>query len=484
MAKYADVLQAQNDGLIHFWSMEESAGSLVADVIGGWGAQCYAENSLTPAEFDATVVSTPAGLGRDMSANWDGTYSDRGSIAVIRIDQAEQAPVLSEVAVRLRYFHRSSISDTYSVMSLGLFLLGRDSANIVYMEASSGSLFYGAGGNFGSLSDPFVDGQWYDIVITGDAASVEIYINGSLSATDAGSSTFEIYDPTDSTDSCFIGAGDSAGGAVYDNERVMDGIVQDFAIWNRKLTSQDVSDLYVAGTSEPLVADTSPITYDANIDATLEIEGQFSAQVNPAELLINAELPINFKASVFQDWVSRLPPAEIQEVYRLVITGDRDGLSDLAVGQISSWQATNQAQGRSVYLQAVIPAASDYLADIEARKNGDIAIQKGYRFSNGRTQYEEIIRTSFDSLRPDRGQRALTITVSGYMQGKPLSRGTRTLSEIRSISTSNGKRRVRCAIDLFLQPGMTVTALGDTFTADFINYYVTQADKFCEVSER
>jgi hypothetical protein len=137
-----------------------------------------------------------------------------------------------------------------------------------------------------------------------------------------------------------------------------------------------------------------------------------------------------------------------------------------------------------VYLQAVIPAAEQYLDGIEARQNGDLVIQKGYRLSNGQTQYDEIMRSGFDNLRPDRGQRALTITVSGYRQDKPLSKGARALTGIRSISTSNGKRRVRCNIDLFLQPGMTVTALNETFTADFINYYVTQADKFCEVSER
>jgi len=43
---------------------------------------------------------------------------------------------------------------------------------------------------------------------------------------------------------------------------------------------------------------------------------------------------------------------------------------------------------------------------------------------------------------------------------------------------------VRCDIDLFLQPGMTVTAMGETFRAGYINYYVSQTDKFCEVGER
>lgn len=186
----------------------------------------------------------------------------------------------------------------------------------------------------------------------------------------------------------------------------------------------------------------------------------------------------------YQDWLSVIPPIQLQEVYRLVITGTADGLSDLHIGGISSWQATNQSGGRSAYLQAVIPAADSIIDDIADRQNGFLVIQKGYRTSDGSTRYEEILRSRFDNLRPDRGQRALTVTVSGYMPGRSLFSGSRTLTGIRSISTQNGKRRVRCDVDLFLQPGMTVEALGDSFVASFINYYVSDSDKFCEVGER
>src|SRR5690554_5445638 len=186
----------------------------------------------------------------------------------------------------------------------------------------------------------------------------------------------------------------------------------------------------------------------------------------------------------YLDWLSVLPPISLQEVYRLVITGEADGLPDLHIGGISSWQATNQSGGRSSYLQAVIPAADSIIDDIADRKNGFLVIQKGYRTSDGSARYEEILRSRFDNLRPDRGQRALTVTVSGYMPGRPLFSGSRTLTGIRSISTQNGKRRVRCDVDLFLQPGMNVEALGDSFVASFINYYVSSADKFCEVGER
>ncbi|WP_396623090.1 hypothetical protein [Marinobacter sp. W-8] len=188
--------------------------------------------------------------------------------------------------------------------------------------------------------------------------------------------------------------------------------------------------------------------------------------------------------SGYQDWLSKIPAIQLQEVYRLVITGAADSLDDLHIGGISSWQATNQAGGRSSYVQAVIPAADRYLADIDARQNGELVIEKGYRLAGGVTRHEEILRAKFDMARPDQGRRSLTLMVSGYMRGKPLSSGSRTLTGVRMISKPNGKRRVTCDIDLFLQPGMTVTALNETFRADYINYYVTQADKFCEVGER
>src|SRR5690554_1311024 len=195
-------------------------------------------------------------------------------------------------------------------------------------------------------------------------------------------------------------------------------------------------------------------------------------------------LSLSAAGAGYQDWLSKIPPIQLQEVYRLVITGAADGLSDLHIGGISSWQATNQAGGRSSYVQAVIPAAEALLPDIQARQNGELVIQKGYKFSTGETRYEEVLRSRFDTLRPDRGQRALTVTVSGYLPGTAAFSGSRTLTGIRTISVQNAKRRVRCDIDLFLQPGMTVTAMGETFRAGYINYYVSQTDKFCEVGER
>lgn len=489
MAKYADLAAATSDGVVHYWPMDETAGTPVADLVGGWQARVYGDHysqpDLTPAEYDATAVTTPAGYGRYTGANWDGTAGNRSKLAPIRLDQSPLNAALSAITLRLRYYHTSRVADVNSSQSMTIAELGDYNNFGVILDVAYGEVYLSAGNvNTGAtvIADPFVVGQWHDVVIAGDGTSIDLYVNDTLIHSLSGATNFQIYNTGTYTDSSFFGAGPD--GNYYLVNSVVDGVYQDGCVWNRKLTPAEITALHTAGTAEPLITDTSPITYDATLDATLPIQADFSLQVDPALAVLDATFPITLRVATFQDWVARLPPLQLQEVYRLVITGAADGLPDLLIGGISSWQATNQAGGRSSYVQAVIPAADQYLDDISARQQGELVIQKGYRLGTGETQYDEIVRSRFDELRPDRGQRALTITVSGYTADKPLSSGSRTLTGVRSISTSNGQRRVRCSIDLFLQPGMTVTALNETFTADFINYYVNSGDKFCEVGER
>lgn len=143
----------------------------------------------------------------------------------------------------------------------------------------------------------------------------------------------------------------------------------------------------------------------------------------------------------------------------------------------------NQGE-RSNYLQAVIPAAADIISEISARSSGELIVSKGYRFDDGSERSEEILRSKFDNFRYDRGPRNFTVTVSGYAPANPSQKSTRTLKGVRSLSLNDGKLRARCDIDLFLKPGMTVEALGESFTASYINFFVSSADKFCEVSQR
>lgn len=217
--------------------------------------------------------------------------------------------------------------------------------------------------------------------------------------------------------------------------------------------------------------------------ATLGFDAEFVGFTPNQFGAIDANLGFAINVSGFQDWVSLIDPVKVQELYFLTITGAADGVSDIDF-KASSWQATNQAGARQSYLQAVIPAAADLIQSISDRQSGELVLYKGYRFSDGTVRKEEILRSKFDTFRYDRGHRSFTVTVSGYLGGKQSQNANRTLKGVRSISLTNGKHRVRSDIDLFLQPGMTVTADNVTFQADYISYYVSGADKFCEVSER
>ncbi|WP_375191794.1 RCC1 domain-containing protein [Marinobacter sp.] len=222
---------------------------------------------------------------------------------------------------------------------------------------------------------------------------------------------------------------------------------------------------------------------EGTITASVPFSALFQGEQvqNPGEITASVDFTASFTG--FDNWIDRLDPIQLQELYLLTITGAANGLNDLDLS-ISSWQATNQAGTRQSYLQAVIPAAVDLIDEIEARQDGELILKKGFRFSDGTVRAEEILRSNFDTFRYDRGPSSFSVTVSGYLGGKQSQNASRTLKGVRSINLTNGKYRVRADIDLFLQPGMTVTADNVTLKADFINYYVSDADKFCEVSER
>ena len=212
---------------------------------------------------------------------------------------------------------------------------------------------------------------------------------------------------------------------------------------------------------------------------SLDFSGAFAGQVVPVYGAAAAGLSFSPRMRGFLDWTATLDPVQITEFYTLDITGDPGRRF-----RISSWQATLQAGARSNYVQAVIPGNAEVIGALQALQDGELVISKGYRFPDQSERTEEILRAGFDELRFDEGPRNFTATVSGYADSGSTENGVRELTAVRSVSFANGKYRVRAGIDMFLRPGMTVTAGGVSFPVDFINYYVSETDRFCEVSQR
>ena len=181
------------------------------------------------------------------------------------------------------------------------------------------------------------------------------------------------------------------------------------------------------------------------------------------------------------DWTRNVDPRLLQAAYLLSVRAD--GLPTMEV-PISSWQATANEGERASFVQAVIPAAADWIAALGERINGRLVIRMGYRFEDGSERFEDLIESSFTDFRYDRGPRNATATLSGYAYLGQTSTGTRALRDVQQVSQQGGKYRVTCALDLSIRPGMTVQFGAASFPASFINYYVNRTGAFCQIGER
>lgn len=149
---------------------------------------------------------------------------------------------------------------------------------------------------------------------------------------------------------------------------------------------------------------------------------------------------------------------------------------------ISSWQATIQS-GSANYVQCVVPACAPFVDALNAAT--EFIIYRGGRLLDGRVIEYEMARAPA-SPQFDRGTTNYTCTLSGYANAWAGSGGgTRTLTGLRSISGGAGGTRVRSAIDWLLRPGDVAIAEGQSFTVEYLNYYVTgDGDAYADIGGR
>jgi hypothetical protein len=212
----------------------------------------------------------------------------------------------------------------------------------------------------------------------------------------------------------------------------------------------------------------------AELGFTVHAEGQAGGTIGA----VSSTLDIAASADGFNDW-SAAGVDKDRAIYLLVL-GDTDPITI----PISSWQATARQGDVSSYLNAVVPAYEPLADAIAARQGERMEIRMGFRFDDGAIRSEPIISGPMQTLTAQSGPRNSTATMSGYARLENTATGAdRTLVNIRTTSETNGKLRVRADVDLFLRPGMTAHARGRTFTVNYINYYATQSDRFCEAGE-
>jgi hypothetical protein len=177
-----------------------------------------------------------------------------------------------------------------------------------------------------------------------------------------------------------------------------------------------------------------------------------------------------------------------QVIYICTLTGGNESppLADLIL-PMSSFQGRLR-DGDPSYLYCVIPVATDYADDIQARSNGEIVIQKGYRLLDGTTRLEEIARVDFESLVTDRGGRSDTASITGHKTTSATVAKERVLSGLQFIGLrADGKRWARADVDMFLRPGDTIIydldGSEESFIAGQISYTVGSHLATMEVTE-
>ena len=154
---------------------------------------------------------------------------------------------------------------------------------------------------------------------------------------------------------------------------------------------------------------------------------------------------------------------------------------------ISSWQATLQT-GASTYVQCVVPAVADWTAAINAATA--FTITRTAEPAGLPVIEYEMASAPLETISIAQGPTNYTATLSGYSEAfavddAPPSATDRTLSAVRSITSTSGKMRARCAIDWLLRPAQRAYLPdGASFIVSYINFYQPQGnDSYMDVGE-
>jgi len=170
--------------------------------------------------------------------------------------------------------------------------------------------------------------------------------------------------------------------------------------------------------------------------------------------------------------------------YLCYLTPQEGSIYDAIALPISSFQGRFKS-GDPSYLSCVIPG-SDYATAISDRNDPvnppELSVYMRKTFSDGNVITEQIMAVDLEDTTIDEGSTSYSITLSGH-RTTTYSAKAITLTGASYKNLTGGKTRYRCAPDLYLRPGDTVTVNGDTFTADNISIAISVDSQTMEVSE-
>jgi len=133
--------------------------------------------------------------------------------------------------------------------------------------------FWGNGGSLVVSTDEIVIGEWNHIVVTFEGGTAKIYINDSTPF--SGSTTISA-----SSNDLYIGWDPSLSDNYYD------GVIDEIGIWNRTLSSSEVSELYNSGggLTYPFIVSQLSVTLNSPTDGvTISGDITFNATLTPGD---------------------------------------------------------------------------------------------------------------------------------------------------------------------------------------------------------
>ncbi|VVS95361.1 hypothetical protein [Desulfoluna spongiiphila] len=224
-----------------------------------------------------------------------------------------------------------------------------------------------------------------------------------------------------------------------------------------------------------LISDDGTITFNVPV---FTLAMALTVHIKAGAVFDDLRFTLNPKITAFvhdiEAWLAFIRSQNVAQVlYFCTITGAKNGLSDLVV-PISSFQSRRKS-GAPSYLQVVVPGV-DFFEGISARLAGDIVLTMAYKLDGAIAFEESIARVSLDSIGYYKGGKSQSVTLSGNQKSTYLSAKAVVLNHAVLSSVISGKNRIRTAVpDLYLNPGDTVNAAGQSFIAGTITTTVSMS---------
>jgi hypothetical protein len=173
-------------------------------------------------------------------------------------------------------------------------------------------------------------------------------------------------------------------------------------------------------------------------------------------------------------------PVQLPQIYRATLSG-----SPAIAIPISSFSLRRNAT--SATLTLVSPYAdADQIDAILARSTGALTLSRGVRFLDGTESLDVFLAAPLTSagIRYDLGAKSGSITLTATTDDSPAPGIVRTVRGISYRSVTDGKRRIRCALDQYLVPGDVANlGGGETMTVTEMSFSVDSKAANMEIAE-